>query len=192
MATLWRYVLGPQPSAAGTAVTAASLTSGLGGLPIPIIPAGLFQPGARLEIGCNGELTSTSATPTVILGCYIGSQAQAIGSKQVIGVSAALPISASATAWPFDLIYRGTFRVLSEASGSANGSIHGHGHINSWFNVGLSGDGTTNPFPITAALRTVATINSNQYNELDLGITLSSTTGTPSVTITDFWAELSG
>lgn len=186
MGQVWRFPAQPLQNAAGTAVTATSLTAS-GVNPLPQLPP-IFQAGARLVLKATGELTSTSATPTVTLGFYVGTVGQAIGSKTVIAVSAALAISATATAWPFIMEYDGTFRTLS----SSAGVIHGQGIVYSWFNTGLTGDGTVNPMPTTAAARTVSTLNTSQLNEFDVGVTLSSATGTPSVTITDLWAELSG
>src|SRR5258708_16621871 len=100
MAQYWRFPALPPVRVAGTAVTAAALTSGLAGLtPSPELPAlpPINADGAKLTLEANIEVTSTSATPTVILGFYIGSVGQAIGSKTVIAVTAALPISATAT-----------------------------------------------------------------------------------------------
>src|SRR5258707_11081016 len=94
-----RSPLQPVESGAGTAVTAAALTSGLGGLTLPQLPP-VGTPGGHLSLKATGELTSTSATPTVILGFYIGSVGQAIGSKAVIAASAALVINFAATALP--------------------------------------------------------------------------------------------
>jgi hypothetical protein len=190
MAIMWRKPLQPVQSAAGTAVTAASVTSGLGGLPIAqLSPADLIA-GGHLSLKATGELTSTSATPTVILDFRIGTVGQAIGSKVVIAASAALVINASATAWPFIMYYEGTVRALSPSAGV----IHGQGYVKTGFTSasGLTAAFIDNPMPITAALRTVSTLNTDQTNELDVGITLSSVTGTPSVTITDFWADLAG
>ena len=96
--------------------------------------------------------------------------------------------STSATAWPFQMEYEGEFRNL----GGSAGSIHGQGKVESWFNVGLTGDGTTNPMPTTAALRTVSTLNTYQNNQIDVGVTLSVTTGSPSVTVTDVFFDLTG
>jgi len=64
--------------------------------------------------------------------------------------------------------------------------------VESWFNVGLTGDGTTNPMPTTAAARTVSTLNTYQNNQIDVGVTLSVTTGSPSVTVTDVFFDLTG
>lgn len=185
MAQQWRYPASPLAYAAGTAVTAATLTSGLGGLPLPQLPP-IDRPGGRLVIEAQLEHTSASATPTLTLGLYLGSVGQAIGSRTLIAASSALALSASAAAWPIMLYWSGRFRALSPSAGV----IYGQG----WIKQGsaLTTFSSPVPFPITAALRTVSTLNTDQVNEVDLGITLSATTGSPSVTVTDFAAEYSG
>lgn len=185
MAQQWRYPASPLAYAAGTAVTAAALTSGLGGLPLPQLPP-IDRPGGRLIVEAQLEHTSASATPTLILGVYIGSVGQAVGSKTVLAVSSALALSASAAAWPIMLYWSGRVRTLHPSAGV----IYGQG----WIKQGssLTAFNSPVPFPITQALRTVSTLNTDQVNEVDFGITLSSVTGSPSVTVTDFAAEYSG
>jgi hypothetical protein len=183
--TLWSGPPSPASVSSGTAVTAAALTAGTPA-PAMVIPAGMIDFGTKLRLEAELEVTSTSATPTLITGFYMGAVGGAIGSAAVLGVTSALAISATATAWLVRVRYIGTFRALG-----TSGSIHGNGIAESWANVGLTGAGVVNPLPITAALRTV-TVNTVQVNQLDVGITLSSTTGTPSVTVTDFAAELVG
>jgi len=193
MGQLWRFPLLPQPNVAGTAVTAAALTSGLLGAPVPVLPGGIYGDGARLSIRATGEVTSTSATPTVVLDFRMGAVGSAVASETVVlAASSALAINVAATAWPFILEYDGTIRAVSTGV-SANGVIHGQGKVFHGFGAagGLAAAFVVLPFPITAALRTVSTLNTQINNQLDVGITLSSVTGTPSVTITDFWAELS-
>jgi hypothetical protein len=81
--------------------------------------------------------------------------------------------------------WKGTFRSLGTAV-----SAHGTGEL--LYSTSLTA-WTTAPFPATQALRTTAaTINTEQNNQIDVGITLSSATGTPSVTVTEFFAELVG
>ena len=92
--------------------------------PLPQLPPVTVQ-GSRLSLRATGELTSTSSTPTVVLGFYIGSVGQAIGSKAVIAATTTLAISASATAWPFIMEYDGTLRTES----SSAGVIHGQGIV---------------------------------------------------------------
>lgn len=185
MAQQWRYPASPLAYAAGTAVTAAALTSGLGGNPLPQLPP-VDRPGGRLVVEAQLEHTSTSATPTVVLSVYIGSVGQAIGSKTLLAASSALAISASASAWPIMVYYSARFRTLSPTAGV----IYGQG----WIKQGsaLTTFSSPVPFPITQALRTVSTLNTDQVNEVDFGITLSATTGSPSFTVTDFAAEYSG
>ena len=187
MATLYRWPAGEQSYAAGTAVTAAALTAGTPDPP-PVIPGGILQPGARVLLKATLEITSTSATPTCVLGFYAGATGGAIGSAAVLAVTAALAISASATAWECMLEYEGTIQKISKSVGV----INGFGMSHSWWNVGLTGVPTIGITPQTAALRTVSTLNTRDPMQLDVGVTLSSVTGTPSVVVTNFWGEVTG
>lgn len=184
MAVLWSYPAGPLSPVAGSAVTAAALTAGTP-VPAPIIPGGVLIPGSKLFLEADLELTSTSATPTVVLGFYIGAVAGAIGSATVIAVTGSLAISASETAWPITIRYKGTIRTLSGSAGviQGTGEVLNPTSLTAW---------TSAPFPATAAARTVSTLNTQQNNQLDVGITLSATTGSPSVTCTGFYAEVRG
>lgn len=184
MQTVWSAPVTPLSATSGAAVTAAALTAGTP-VPAPIIPSGLLEVASVLLLEARLEMTSTSATPTLNMGFYIGAVAGAIGSATVIATTGAQAMSASAAAWPIILRYRGTIRTLS---GSA-GVIHGTGEL--FYGTSLTA-WTTSPWPATAAARTVSTLNTQQNNQLDVGITLSSVTGSPSVTVTDFVAELLG
>lgn len=194
MAVLYRFVAGPQPYTVGTAVTAAALTSGLVGVALPEVPGGIIQPGARLVLQANLEITSTSAIPTASLGFYFGQvtgSAIAIGSETLLGAATGIAISATATGWAAIMRYDGTFRALA-TGGAANGTIHGSGTVTSFWNTGLTAAGVVLPLGATVAGRTVATWNTAVANQLDIGITLTSVTGTPTVTVTDFWGEITG
>jgi len=181
---LWTAPAGNLAGNTGTAVTAAALTSGTP-QPLPQIPGGTLDPGTELDLEADFEVTSTSATPTVVFSFYIGSVGQAIGSKTLIAATSALAISASETAWPSKVRYRGKITAV----GASAGAIRGTGEclkatsLTAW---------TSTPFPVTQALRTVSTLNTQQTNELDVGITLSSTTGSPSVTCTRFIVVVHG
>jgi hypothetical protein len=190
VAARWSFPPGRQAAAAGSAVTAAALTAGTplaDGEP-PIIPGGLLEGGMKLRLDADVEVTSTSATPTLVAGFYIGAVGGAISSAAVLGVTAALSISASATAWMLTLRYRGVFRTFS----SSAGVIYGTGESLSWINIGITGSPTVGILPQTAAARTVSTLNYSQNNQLDIGLTLSSVTGSPSCTVQNFIAEIIG
>jgi hypothetical protein len=182
--TVWSAPAYPLSSAAGPPVTAIVLTAGTP-VPAPIIPAGTLQLGSRLILTADLEMTSTSATPTLTLGFYIGAVGGAIGSAAVLAATGANAMSASAVAWPIKLRYHGTIRTLSPTVAAIQGTgelLYGTS-LTAW---------TASPFPLTAAARIVSTLNTEQNNQLDVGITLSSATGTPSVTVTGFYAEVLG
>ena len=184
MSTVWSYPPQPLSNAAGSAVTAAALTAGTP-VPPPVIPGGTLDYGAKLFLEADLEMTSSSATPTLTLGFYIGSVGGAIGSATLIAGTTAQALSASAAAWPITMRYKGTMRNLSPTAGQ----IQGTGEL--LYGTSLTAWGTS-PFPSTAAARTVSTLNTQQNNQLDVGITLSATTGSPSITCTGFYAEVKG
>ena len=183
MAVLWSYPVSPLSPVAGTAVTAAALTAGTPAPP-PIIPGGVLIPGAKLILEADLEGTTTG-TPTLTIGFYIGSVGGAIGSAVLVAATGANSMTASWSAWPVKLRYVGTIRTLSPSAGV----IQGTGEL--LFPTSLTA-WTSSPFPATAAARTVSTLNTQQNNQLDVGITLSTTTGSPSVTCTGFYAEVRG
>jgi hypothetical protein len=188
-AMYYRQPLSPQWTAAGTAVTAATLTSGGGGQPLPQLMPGEFNIGARITLEAFLEITNGSTANTLTLGFYVGSQGQAISSKASSGTlaaTAAIAMPTSVTAVPAILRWSGRI----EAMGPSAGKIYGQGEY--YGPSSLTAFAATVPFPTTAALRTVTTLNFDQINEFDIGITLSATTGAPSVTVTDFVGELSG
>jgi hypothetical protein len=185
MAVLWTYppVASGVSSGAGTAVTAAALTAGTP-TPPPVLPPIPFA-GVRLRIIAHLEKTSTSATPTLTLGFYLGAVGGSIGSATVLAVTPANALTTTDSSWPVKLTWEGTFRNLGTAV-----TMHGCGEqlygtsLTAW---------TSTPYPVTLAARTTAaTINTEINNQLDLGITLSSTTGSPSVTVTELHATLDG
>jgi len=173
---LWTAPAGNLAGNNGTAVTAAALTTAAP-LPLPQIPGSTLTLGTELDLEADLEMTSASATPTLTLGFYIGSVGQAIGSKTLIAATPANALSASAAAWPIKLRYRGKITAASPTAGA----IRGTGE--QLYGTSLTAWGTT-PFPVTQAARTVSTLNTQQTNELDVGVTLSATTGSPSITCT--------
>lgn len=181
---VWSAPVPPLSAAAGTAVTAAALTAATPS-PAPFIPAGWIQSGSRLILEADLEMTSSSATPTLTIGFYVGGVGGAIGSATVLVVSAANALSASAASWPIKLRYTGTIRTLSPSAGVIQGTAE------LLYSTSLTAWAST-PLPQTAAARTVSTLNTQQANQLDVGVTLSSTTGSPSVTCTGFYAQLLG
>lgn len=172
----WSRPIPGFPIADGPSVTAAALTDASPTADPIIVPADLLEKGSRLILDAQCQLTSTSATPTVILGFYYG------GTGGIaLAVSAALAISASETAWPIWLHYEGKVRLTG-----TSGQIVGQGWVK---NPTALTAWTETPIPITAALRTV-TIDTTTRKQLSVGCTLSSVTGTPTLICTDLAAEI--
>jgi hypothetical protein len=107
----------------------------------------------------------------------------------LIGSAALWPSNAVtmaiATGAPIKFRWRGTVRTLSATAGviQGTGELLYPTSLTAW---------SPSPVPPTLAGRTISTINTSQALQLDVGVTLSSTTGTPSVTCTGFYAEVLG
>jgi hypothetical protein len=111
---------------------------------LPTIQGGVLNMGSKLVIDASGEF-STTATPTLALGFYIGTIAGAITT--VIAESSAITTGSGAASWPWHLEWTG----LVVGTGTA-GSIVGSGFLD----LGTSLTAVTrSPIPITLALRTI-------------------------------------
>jgi hypothetical protein len=134
----------PFPTAVGASFGTFTTRQDVSPQPLPAIQGGTLQLGTKIKIEAEGEISSTGS-PTIILGLYIGTIAGAI----------ALPIAetgtitmATAVAWPWRLEWRGIVTGLGTA-----GTIVGQGDCE----VGTSLTAfTTTAIPITQALRTFA------------------------------------
>lgn len=190
MAVVWSYPVQPFDTAAGTAVSGGTTLTAGTPLPQPVAPPFSLnnEAGAGIRMTFNGEYTTSSATPTLTIGFYISAPGTAIGSATALAVTTGMTLGAI-TGGQIYGHYLGTIRALSSGS-SGNGTIHGAGFV--MVGTSLTAAMTTYPLGITQAGRTVSTVNTLQNNQFDIGVTLSSTTGTPSVTITDLNIEIMG
>jgi hypothetical protein len=187
--TYWASPVPPIAFSDGPAGTLASLQDIS---PVPQRNLNLITPelGTILRLKADGQVTSTSATPTLTLGFYIGTVGS-IGSATLLVSLAALPVGASTTAWPYQMEWEGEFRALGAA-----GSLQGQGKM--FWPASLtqwgSAVGTANgplAMPATAAARLVS-VNLANVAQVMVGATWTSTTGTPSITCNRVTAELVG
>jgi len=181
---VWSAPVPPMAFSDGPAATAAALTE-ISPVPVRNLGAVSPVPGTCLRINASGNITSASATPTVVIGFYLGAQGS-IGSAAVLAATPALPISASAASWPWIMDWEGEVRAIGQA-----GSVLGQGQCAWGGNSGLAAAMSVFPFPVTAAARTVA-VNFITTVQLLIGATLSSTTGSPSITCNHVSMEISG
>lgn len=113
---------------------------------VPVIPAGKLQAGTKLAISARGNF-STTATPTLSLGFWIGTRALAITID--LAISSAIATGSGAAAWPWILVWEG---MCTKAD--VSGSLIGQGALK--LGTALTTFAADVPTPITAALRTVA------------------------------------
>jgi hypothetical protein len=138
--------VGPFPVALGAAFGTFTTRQDVSPQPLPTIPAGKLRPGSQLEIDVMGEF-STTGTPTLALGIYLGTQAGAITT--VIAESSAITTGTGAAAWPWQLHWEG----IVTANG-ATGSMTGQGGLT--LGTSLTAYAAVVPIPTTAGARVVA------------------------------------
>lgn len=111
---------------------------------LPVIQGGVLGMGTKIKIEAEGEF-STTGTPTLSIGCYIGTIAGAITT--VIAEYTAAATGSGAAAWPWRLEWRGM--VVNTGT---SGSVVGCGEVQ----LGTSLTAMASiAIPSTAALRTI-------------------------------------
>lgn len=138
--------VGPFPVALGAAVGTFTARQDVSPQPLPVIPAGKLRPGSQLEIDARGAF-STTGTPTLVLGFYIGTQAAAITTA--LAESSVITTGTGAASWPWELHWEGIVTAIGTA-----GSITGQGTL--VLGTALTAYAAAVPIPISAALRSVA------------------------------------
>lgn len=139
--------IGPFPTAASAAfntfTTKQNVTT-LGN--VPVIPGGKLRAGTKLHVHAQGNF-STTGTPTLSMGFWIGTRALSITTD--LAISSAITTGSGAAAWPWILRWDG-FCTKSDVAGTLLGM--------GWFQIGtaLTTFAAEVPIPITQALRTVA------------------------------------
>jgi hypothetical protein len=111
---------------------------------LPVIQGGVPFMGMKIEIEAEGEF-STTGTPTLAIGFYIGTNAGAITT--VIAESGAITTGSGAASWPWHARWRGIF-----VNTGTSGSVVGSGNLD----LGTSLTALTpTAIPATLALRTI-------------------------------------
>jgi hypothetical protein len=197
--TLWSAPVPPLNTASASPAIAAALTD-LSPVEVILLP-GQMNLGTRIRLFAQGEYTTTSATPNVILGFYMAAAGTAISTTVTLGASGTLTAGSSATSAPWQLFWYGRFTALSGPNSVANASMYGQGTV-FWSTVAGGGSGTSNPWtvvapiPGTAALRTIAqsttAMNTLTAQEIMVGSTWSTTTAVTSMTCDELTCEVLG
>lgn len=175
--------VGPFHSAVGASFGTFTTRQDVSPTPVPVIPANQLRPGSQVRIFASGEC-STTATPTLVLGFYVGTGVGASGGPAaittVLAETAAISL-ATAAAWPWRL----ELELLVTALGTA-GSVNSMGNgemptaIGAFSSVAL---------PITQALRTVA-LNTAVPNAVGVCATYSASSASNTVRVNKLTAQL--
>lgn len=138
--------LSPFPTAAGASFGSFTTKQDVSPFPLPVM--GATQPwiGAKLWIKANGEF-STTGTPTLALGLYIGTVSGTITTD--IALSSVITTGSGAAAWPWEMEWFGTFvgTLGTACNVTGSGELKLGTSLTAW---------TSTPIPITQALRTFA------------------------------------
>ena len=111
----------------------------------PVIPASKLRAGSKLEVSARGNF-STTATPTLSLGFWVGTRALVMTIDLAIS---SLITTGTATLWPWIMRWEGFCTTAG-----VSGAVLGQGEL--LLGTALTALAATVPIPITAALRTVA------------------------------------
>lgn len=159
----------------GAAYASSVTLTDVSPLPAITLPANTLEPGSEFEIYAEGQFSNTG-TPTLLLGFYYGGVA-----GTALAATTAITTTTGATAWPWQLQYRGTVR-----SSGATGSIQGQGRLY----LGTSLVAVTTRFiPETLALRTVA-IDTSTAKAITVGAQWGTSNASNTLTCTNISVHL--
>src|SRR5689334_18825053 len=119
-------IVPPYATALGAAFSTFTTRQDISAKPSPIIPPNAMWEGRRIKIEAEGEF-STTGTPTLVLGFYVGipgASGAPAAITTVLAESAAITTASGAAAFPWRL----EWRALVTASGTS-GSLTGQGII---------------------------------------------------------------
>lgn len=136
--------VGPFHPAVGAAFASFTTKQDISPSPLPVIQGGRLEPGMKIWIQSHGEF-STTGTPTLALGYYIGTRAASITTD--IALSSVITTGSGAAAWPWSLEWFGVVTAVG-----TSGSVTGSGRLD--LGTALTTFAAAVPIPITQALRT--------------------------------------
>jgi len=167
--------IGPFPAAASAAfntfTTKQNVTT-LGN--VPVIPAGKLRAGSKLVVNARGNF-STTGTPTLSLGFWIGTRALTMTID--LAISSLITTASGAAAFPWIMEWEG---LCTKAD--VSGTLLGHGKL--YLGSSLIAFNAPVPIPITQALRTVA-IDTTIERAIGVSAAFSASSGSNQVQVDD-------
>lgn len=180
------YVTTPVPpfhTAVGASFGTFTTRQDVSPVPVPVLLPYQLRVGTKMRIEAQGEFSST-ATPTIVLGAYIGTGFGATGIPSAITTVLAETgtISlATAAAWPWKIDLLGVITVLGTSGQMViSGNAHAGSSLTALSDLAL---------PITQALRTV-TFNSTVANAVGICATYSASSASNTVKVNNLAVTL--
>src|SRR5438045_67702 len=118
MRQYWRGPIPQLHKAAGTALASSTTLTDISPTPANVINANILEEGVSVILEASGFF-STTGTPTLLLGFYLGGVA---GSA--LAASPAITTGSAAASWPWRMRYKGRLRAIG-----TSGSIVGYGTL---------------------------------------------------------------
>lgn len=175
-----QYWVAPVPPfhvADGTALANSVTLTDISPTPQITLPGyTLLEPGYELEINAAGQWSTTTGPPTLLIGLYYGGVAGV-----ALAASTAITTTASLTAVPWQLHYRGVVRAVG-----TSGQIQGSGRL--YFPTSLTAF-TVRAIPETAAARTV-TVDTTIAKALTIGAQWGTASASNTITCNDISVKL--
>lgn len=161
----------PFPTAIGTAINTFTTRRDVSPQPLPVIQGGTLRLGSKIKVEAEGEF-STTGTPTLSIGVYLGTVAGVISHQWEYTAAAT---GSGAAAWPWRLEWRG---LVTGTLGTTT-TIVGMGEVE--LGTSLTACSTIQ-IPSTAALRTVATVDTTIARAIGICATYSVSSGSNGIT----------
>jgi hypothetical protein len=171
----WRSSVPPLHIASGTALNTSTALTDISPLPPIVIPGNQFDFGATVNLRAVGEF-STTGTPTLLLGFYLGGVAGA-----ALAASGAITTTTTGASWPWILEWQGRIRALG-----TSGSVKGQGKL--YLGTSLTAFALS-AIPITAAARTV-TWDTTAAKSVTVGAQWGTSSASNTVTCDEISVEL--
>lgn len=180
------YVTTPVPpfhTAAGASFGTFTTRQDVSPVPVPVLLPYQLRPGQKIRIEAQGEFSSTG-TPTIVLGAYIGTGYAATGIPSavttVLAETGTISL-ATAAAWPWKLDLACMVTVDGTAGQMVcSGNVHAGSSLTALSDLAI---------PITQALRTV-TFNQTVANAVGICATFSASSASNTVKVNSLLVSL--
>jgi hypothetical protein len=189
--TVWSGPVPPMGIVSATPAVAAAITDITSQQ--TVIWPGMWQSGTRIRLFACGNIITTAATATVVWGFYMNAQGTSLTTTPaVLAASSAITVpNTVSVAWPWQMLYWGVVRTMSNPTGTA-ATVMGQGRLT--LPTSLTVFAADVPIPVTAALRTVVqtatALNTNTPQTMSVAVTPNVTTALTSITCDEFTCEL--